>query len=74
MKQWLKDVVKNFVAPGILFAALVLGWWAYNDIEVKKAQIAALETSVQQLSQTLGGQCQQLLETQGFVVEKAPVE
>ena len=73
--EYLKNLFKNFIGPALFAFILILGWWAYNDIQIKddallqnQQAVEALMQERDELSAALGNQCKQLLERQGFVV------
>ena len=75
MIEYLKNLLKYWLGPAIAVAALINGWWAWSDVQVKNAQIVELQKQTISLSQYLSGQCKQLLESKDFVVKsKAELE
>jgi len=74
MKQYFLDLFKNYIGPILVAAVCVNGYWAYNTIQIQQAALEALQVQTQELSLAIGNQCQAMLESKGFTVEKKKVE
>lgn len=62
--------MKNYLGPALVAAVIILGWWAWNDIDIKKQNIEALQKQLNEVGMVLSNQCQAMLEQRGFTVEQ----
>ena len=67
MKEWTKWlIILGFVLESVLLAHF------YAQYQLVRVAVGAIQTDLQAHIQTLNGQCQGLLERQGFEVSKPP--
>jgi hypothetical protein len=70
MKQWFMEMFKTYLGPALVAACIIGGYWAYNTIDAQAQALEQMRIQTTELSQVLSGQCTQMLESQGFSVEK----
>ena len=65
--SYFKELLKNYIGPALVAGVLIYGWYSYNLL---KAQ----EKAITDMAIVLSGQCQQMLETQGFLITPPEIE
>ena len=77
MKKYFIELLKNWFGPAMVAAVIIGGVWAYQDIQAKNEALSIMGEQTMIVAEqrdtlllVFNNQCTQLLESQGFTVEK----